>query len=135
MLIPLIHEHGRSFHLLKSYLISFFRDLKFLSCRSLICLVSYTKIFYFISDYCERCCFPNFFLRSFILCVEDLFLNFISRHFAKLFIRYRSSLVEFLGSVMYAIILSACSDILTSSFTICTPLIFLCCLIALAKTL
>jgi len=29
-----IHEHGRSFHLLRSSLISFFRDLKFLSYRS-----------------------------------------------------------------------------------------------------
>jgi hypothetical protein len=31
MLILPIHEHGRSFHLLRSSLISFFRDLKFLS--------------------------------------------------------------------------------------------------------
>jgi hypothetical protein len=29
-----MHEHGRSFHYLRSSLISFFRDLKFLSCRS-----------------------------------------------------------------------------------------------------
>jgi hypothetical protein len=33
-----IHEHGISFHLLKS-LISFFRDLKFLSYRTFTCLV------------------------------------------------------------------------------------------------
>jgi hypothetical protein len=31
ILILQIHEHGRSFHLLRSSLISFFRDLRFLS--------------------------------------------------------------------------------------------------------
>ena len=36
------HEHGRSFHLLRSSLISFFRDLKFLSYRSFTCLVRCT---------------------------------------------------------------------------------------------
>jgi hypothetical protein len=39
-----------------------------------------------------------------------------------LFIRFRSSLVEFLGSLIYTIISSAKSDILTSSFPICIPL-------------
>ncbi|CRH56919.1 Uncharacterised protein [Chlamydia trachomatis] len=42
MLILPIHEHGRSFHLLRSSLISFFRDLKFLSYRSFTSLVRVT---------------------------------------------------------------------------------------------
>ena len=39
MLILPIHEHGRSFHFLRSSLISFLRDLQFLSYRSFTCLV------------------------------------------------------------------------------------------------
>jgi hypothetical protein len=52
----------------------------------------------------------------------------------KLFIRFRSSLVEFLGSLKYTIISSANSDILTSFCSMCIPLISICCLIALART-
>jgi hypothetical protein len=52
----------------------------------------------------------------------------------KLFIMFRSSLVEFLGSLIYTIISSAISDILTSSFPICIPLISFSCQIALART-
>jgi hypothetical protein len=51
----------------------------------------------------------------------------------KLFISCRSSLVEFLGLLKYNII-SANSDILTSSFPICIPLTSFCCLIVLART-
>jgi hypothetical protein len=40
MLILPIHEHGRSFHFLRSSLISFFRDLKFLSSQALFCIYS-----------------------------------------------------------------------------------------------
>ena len=40
----------------------------------------------------------------------------------KLFMKFRSFLVEFLGSVIYTIISSANSDILTYSFPICIPL-------------
>jgi hypothetical protein len=40
--------------------------------------------------------------------------------------------VEFLGSLMYTIISSANTDILTSSFPISIPLISFCCQIALA---
>jgi hypothetical protein len=39
ILILPIHEYDRSFHLLRSSSISFFRDLKFLSYRSFTCLV------------------------------------------------------------------------------------------------
>ena len=42
--------------------------------------------------------------------------------------------MEFLGSLIYTIISSAKSDILTSSFLICIPLISFCCRIALANT-
>jgi hypothetical protein len=52
----------------------------------------------------------------------------------KLFIRFRSSLVEFLESLMYTILSSAKSDILTSSFPIRIPLSSFCCLITLART-
>jgi hypothetical protein len=75
-------------HLLKSSLISFFRDLNFLSYKSLICLVSVTrKIFYIICEYFEWCHFPNFILSVFILRVEEgywfVWINFISNHFAE----------------------------------------------------
>ena len=42
--------------------------------------------------------------------------------------------MEFLGSLIYTIISSANSDILTSSFPIGIPLIFFCYQIALART-
>jgi len=42
MLILLIHGHGQSFQLLISFLISFFRELKFLSYQSFACLVPVT---------------------------------------------------------------------------------------------
>ena len=45
MILP-IHEHGRSFHLLRSSLNSFFRDLKFLLYRSFTSLESHQDIFY-----------------------------------------------------------------------------------------
>ena len=53
---------------------------------------------------------------------------------ATLTIAFRSSLVEFLGSLIYTILSSANSDIFTSSFLICIPLISFCCGIALART-
>jgi uncharacterized membrane protein len=52
-----------------------------------------------------------------------------------LFIMFRSSLVAVLESLMYSILSFANSDILTSSFPICIPLISVCCLIALSRTL
>jgi hypothetical protein len=55
--------------------------------------------------------------------------------FLKIFVRFRSSLVEFLMSLKYPIISSANSDILTSSFPISSQLTSFCCPIALAKTL
>jgi hypothetical protein len=52
----------------------------------------------------------------------------------KLFISWRSSLVEFLGSITYTIISPANSDILPSSFPIFICLTSFCCLIVLART-
>ena len=46
-LILTLHEHERFFHLLRSSLISFFRDLKFLSYRS--CLVRVTQGIFFVA--------------------------------------------------------------------------------------
>ena len=46
VLILLIHKHGRSFHLVRSPSISFFRNLNLLSCRSLTCLVRVTPNYY-----------------------------------------------------------------------------------------
>ena len=52
----------------------------------------------------------------------------------KVFIRCRSFLMEFFGSLMYTIISSANKDTLTSSYLNCIPLISFTFLIALAKT-
>ena len=139
MLILPIHKHGRSFHLLRSSLISFFRDMKFWSYRSFTSLVkSHTKVFYIICDYWEGCFFPNFHLSLFILCVEKghwfVWVNFISSYFTEAVYNVWISLVEFLGSLIYTIISSVNSDTLTSSFPICIPLTSLCCLTALNGT-
>ena len=48
ILILPIHEHGKSFHLLRSSLISFFRDLKFLSYRSFTYLVRVTPRYFIL---------------------------------------------------------------------------------------
>jgi hypothetical protein len=52
----------------------------------------------------------------------------------KVFISCKSSLVEFLGSLLYTILLSASNETLTSSFPICIPLSSFHCLIAVART-
>jgi hypothetical protein len=53
----------------------------------------------------------------------------------KLFVRWRSSVVEYLRPLMYTIKTSANSDVLTTSLPICIPLIsFYCLIIALART-
>ena len=115
----------RSLHFLRSS-ISFLRDL--LSYRSLTCSVRVApKIFFIICCYCEGSCFPNFFLSLFILCIKESYW-FISDILypatsIKLFISWRSSLVEFLGSLKYTIISSAKNDTFISSLPICIPLI------------
>ena len=128
MLILSIHEHGRYFHLLRSSSISFFRDLKFLSHRSFTSLVRVTPKYFMLLVTI---------LKGVSLISFSAYLSFVQRKatalivfilypatFLKLFIRFRSSLVEFLGSLIDTIISSAKNDILTLSFPICIPLIF-----------
>ena len=54
MAILPIHEHGRSFHLLRPSLISFFRDLKFLSYRSFTSLVRVMARYFILSVTIEK---------------------------------------------------------------------------------
>jgi hypothetical protein len=139
ILILSIHEHGRSFHLLRSSSTSFFRNLKFLLYISFTCLVRFTPSYLILFVTIVK---GVFFIISFSACLSfeyrkatDLLeLILYLATLLKLFIRFRSSLVEFLGSLIYTIISSASSDILTSSFPICIPLISFCCLITLART-
>jgi hypothetical protein len=62
---------------------------------------SYTKTFYTIFGYCKGCCFSNFFLRLFIICIKnatDCFeLIFNPATLLKLFTSYQKSLVAFCG--------------------------------------
>jgi hypothetical protein len=94
-----------------------------------------------IFDYCEGSCFHNFFFSLFILWVEEsysfVWVNLYPATPAtllKLFIRFRSSLVEFLWSLKYTTISSANRVILTYSFPIFIPLNSFCYLVALART-
>jgi hypothetical protein len=131
ILILPIHEHGKSFHLLRSNSVSFFTDLKFLSDRSLTSLVRITTRYFILFVTTVK---GTVSLISFSACLSfvyrkatDLFeLIFNPATALKLFIRFRSSLMKFLGSLIYTTISSANSDILTSSFTIAIPLIFFC---------
>jgi hypothetical protein len=54
------HEHGKSFHLLRSYCISFFRDLKFLSERAFLYLVRVTLRYVILLVTIVKCVFPYF---------------------------------------------------------------------------
>ena len=108
-----------------SSLISFFKDLKILSYRSFIFLVTPRYFIWFVTI--MKGVFPPI---SFSACLPfewrngtDLFEAILySNTFLKLCIRFRSYLVEFWGSLKYSIISSANSDILTSPFPIYIPL-------------
>jgi hypothetical protein len=96
--------------------------------------------FYIIYGYCEEYCFPNFFLSPILIHIKEGYWIFFSFELIlypvtllKVFICW-SSLVEFLGSLIYTIISSANRDTLTSSFSICIPLISFSCLTSLAIT-
>jgi hypothetical protein len=116
----------------------FLRELKFLSYRSFTCLVRVILRYFIlfvtiVSGVCSL-----LFLSTFIICIKgatDLFegILYLVTLF-KLFMSYRSSLVELSGSFTYIVILSANSDNLTSFFTVWIPLASFCCLISLAKT-
>jgi hypothetical protein len=137
MLILSIHEHRRSLHFLRSS-ISFLRDLKLLSFRSFTCLVRVTPG-YFILFVAIMKGVVSLITYSACLFYElrkatDLFeLILYLATLLKLFISWRSSLVEFLGSILYTIVSSANSDTFISSLPICIPLISFCCLTVLAN--
>jgi hypothetical protein len=142
ILILLAQEHVQSFHLLISS-ISFFKALKFMSYRSFTDLVKATlRYFYIICGYCELFWFPNFFSIPFIICIEKGYwymcrdvLILYPATLLKMFISRMSSLVEFLGSLVYFTISPVNRDTLTSSFPICIPLILSSCLNAQSKNL
>jgi hypothetical protein len=69
MLILLIHYHRRSFHLLKSSSISFFRDLKFLSYRCFTCVVRATPWYFILFVTIVR---GDVFLISFSACLSSV---------------------------------------------------------------
>lgn len=127
MLIPLVYELGSSFHLI-TYSVSFCRDLKFLSYRSLICLVRVMLRFFILFVAIVEGAFS---LISFSTCLlfvlrraTDVFwVDFVSSHFVEdvyrcLYLCFcRCSLAEILGPLIY-VISSANSNILTSFFPI-----------------
>ena len=102
ILILPIHEHGSSFHLLRSPLIPSFRDFKFLSYRSFTCLVRVTGRYFILFVIIVKVVIS---LISFSACLSfeykkatDLFkLILYLDTLLKLFISCRISLVGFLG--------------------------------------
>ena len=117
---------NESFFLLRCSLISFFRDLKFLSYRSVTSLVRDTSRYYILFVTIVKGVFflITFSAHSFFEYrkATDLFeLILYPATLLMLFISCRSFLVEFWGSLNYTIISSANSDSLTSSFLICIP--------------
>ena len=66
-----------------------------------------------------------------------IFFELILHHatLLKVLFSCRSYLVKLFGSLMYAIVSSANSKSLISSFSSCIPLIFFCCFIALSRTI
>ena len=132
MLILPIHEHERSFHPLRSSLISFFRDLKFLSYRSFTCLVRVTPSYFMlfvtiVKGVVSLISFSSFYPLSIRRPLIFFELTLYPATLLKCFISSRSSQVEFWGLLIYTIISSANSDILTSSYLICIPLMSFCC--------
>ena len=138
MLILPIHEHGRSLNFLRSSPIYCPRDLKFLSYRSFTCFIKFTPRYFILFVTIVKAIFS---LISFSVCLSFeqrkatyLFeLILYPARLLKFFISF-SSLVEFLGSLKYTIMSYANTDIFTSSFPSCLPLISFCCLITPART-
>ena len=130
MLILPINE--RSFHLMRSSSISFFRNSMFLTYRSFTCMIGVTQRYFMLFVTVVKGVVS---LISFSACLSfeyrkatDLFDLVLYPATLLKFISYSSSLVECFGSLMYSIISSANSDIWTSSFAICFPLTSFCCL-------
>ena len=117
-----IHECQRDFHLLMSSSVSFSRDLKFLSYRSFPCLLRVTPRYFISFMITVKGVLSQV---SFAACLSfkqrkatDLLILYPAT-LLKLFIIYKCSLMEFFGMIMYTIISSTNSDILTSSFPVC----------------
>ena len=105
MLILPTQEHGISFHFLVSSSISFFNGLKFLSYKSSTCLVRVTLIYFMLFVAIVK---GVDFLISFPALLSSVYrratyffeLILCPSTLLKVFMTCRSSLVEFLGSVM-----------------------------------
>ena len=111
-LILLIHEHGRYFHLLRSSLISFFRDLEFLSYKSFTCFVRVTWRYFIlfvttVKGVVSLISFSSFYPLSIRRPLIFFELTLYPATLLKCFISSRSSQVEFLGLLIYTIISSA----------------------------
>jgi hypothetical protein len=96
MLILLIHQHGRPFHLPISSSIYFFRDLKILSNRYFNCLIRVIPRYFTLFVAIVKGVISLIFCQS----VYHLY----STSFLKVFIRCRSFLAEVLVLLMYTII-------------------------------
>jgi len=122
MLILLIHEHGRSFHLLISSSISFFKDLKFLSYKSFTHMDRVNSRYFILYEAIVKGIISLISQSVCHLYIKEFFFNYscIQLLCLKVFISCRSSLVGLLGSLKYTI-KSSSNNTLTSSFPICIP--------------
>lgn len=120
LLVLLMNEHGKSFHLQISSSVYFFDALNSLLYKFFNCLIWVTiRIFYIVWAFKNGV--VSRVLISVCHLITTLFLSAAS--LLKIFISYRSSLVEFLGSLMYIILSSLNRDYLTSFLTIFIPLV------------
>ena len=115
------------------------RDLKFYSHRPFTWLVRVTSRYFilFVNIVKSIVSLISFSAKLFFeyrKATDLLELILYSVTLLKLFISCRCSVVEYLELLIYTIISSANSDIFTSFFPICIPLIAFCWLIALART-
>lgn len=109
MLILPTHHHRISVYLLtSSSIIYFFKDMKIFIIQVFYLLgQSYSVILYYLRHH-GRCCFPDFFLNLFVICIQKSYnffeLIMYSVTSVNMFVSCKSSLVEILGSLMYSII-------------------------------
>lgn len=134
MLILFIAEHGRSFQLLTSSLISFCKVWKFLSYMSFTCLVRVPQYILYYLRLWKGFDSVIFFLSPFITCIQEgysfvlfcfaFFLSyFLSSYLIKCVYRLQEFLARVLGSLMNTFISFLNNDTLTSSFLIHIPLV------------
>ena len=138
ILILPFHEHGRSpsseiifnslLHRLEVLIMQILSSLSRVTERYFILFVSILK------GVASLLCFSAYlsFVQKKATDLFELILGLFTS--VKQFISFRSSPVEFWGSLINVIISYANSDILNYSFPNCTPVISFCCPIALALT-